>query len=113
MGFHQFSLALVVMIMTILFNPNCARATVLVIKSNTTYQCNGLLNGCGIGEDLESELDFFMDVNVIRILADPPSGFVTPQALEANLAVQTPCTSSHPCSSGGGHAGCQGQYCRH
>ncbi|XVF58452.1 hypothetical protein PTKIN_Ptkin07bG0068100 [Pterospermum kingtungense] len=70
MGFQHFTLALVVMIM-IMIIPNCGRAAVLV-KSNTTYHCNGLLNECFIGEDLESELDFFMASNIIRVLKSSP-----------------------------------------
>ncbi|XVF58449.1 hypothetical protein PTKIN_Ptkin07bG0067700 [Pterospermum kingtungense] len=68
MGFQCFTLALVMMIMII---PNCGRATVLV-KSNITYHCNGLLNECIIGQDLESELDFFMASNIIRVLKSSP-----------------------------------------
>ncbi|XVF84588.1 hypothetical protein PTKIN_Ptkin17bG0049200 [Pterospermum kingtungense] len=67
MGFQKFSLALMVMIMMIPFKPNGGRAAILV-ETNTTYHCNGLLNGCIIGEDLESELELFMGSNVIRIL---------------------------------------------
>ncbi|XVF54874.1 hypothetical protein PTKIN_Ptkin05aG0216000 [Pterospermum kingtungense] len=74
MGFQKICVALVVMTMIIPLNPNSGRAAV-VVKSNTTYQyyCNGLLNGCMIGQDLESELDFFMGSNVIRILGDGSS----------------------------------------
>ncbi|XVF58453.1 hypothetical protein PTKIN_Ptkin07bG0068200 [Pterospermum kingtungense] len=68
MGFQKFPVALVMMISLIVpLRPNCGRAAVLV-KTNTTYHCNGLLNGCIIGEDLQSELEFFMASNVIRIL---------------------------------------------
>ena len=91
MGFHQFSLALVVMIMIIPLKPDCGRAAVLV-KSNTTYQCNGLLNGCRIGEDLESELEFFMgSTNVIRFLQDP-----TPHPVQNALNPNDPVTVGKP-----------------
>ncbi|XVF58450.1 hypothetical protein PTKIN_Ptkin07bG0067800 [Pterospermum kingtungense] len=73
MGSRQFSLALAVMITMIPLKPNCGRAAVLV-KTYTTYHCNGLLNGCLIADDLESELEFFMDSNVIRILGDGKGG---------------------------------------
>ncbi|XVF85605.1 hypothetical protein PTKIN_Ptkin17bG0130400 [Pterospermum kingtungense] len=101
MELHKFCVALVVMIMIIHLKPNCGRAAVLV-KSNTMYQCKGLLNvlnECKIGQDLESELGFLMDTtNVIRILAGAKIEKLSTNALDANLAVQ------HGCPSGSYHA---------
>ena len=57
------------MIMIIPLKPDCGTAAVLV-KSNTTYRCNDLLNGSRIGEDLKWELEFFTGSNVIRFLQD-------------------------------------------
>ena len=105
MGFYQFSLALVVMMM-ILLKPNCGRAAA-VLKSNTTYQCNGLLNECRIEEDLESELDFLMDSNVIRILQAANNGKISSNALIATQAVQEHCVSYTNCIANGGNAKCK------
>ncbi|MBA0670776.1 hypothetical protein Goklo_029273, partial [Gossypium klotzschianum] len=66
MGFRELCVGLVMMI---LLKPISGRDAVLVLRSNATYQCNGLLGGCGIREELESELDLLMiDSTVIRIL---------------------------------------------
>ncbi|KAB1668796.1 hypothetical protein [Gossypium barbadense] len=55
--------------MMVLLKPISGRDSVLVLRSNATYQCNGFLGGCGIREELESELDLLMiDSTVIRIL---------------------------------------------
>ncbi|TYJ27702.1 hypothetical protein E1A91_A07G206300v1 [Gossypium mustelinum] len=67
MGFRELCVGL--MMMMILLKPISGRDAVLVLRSNATYQCNGLLGGCGIQEELESELDLLMiDSTVIRIL---------------------------------------------
>ncbi|MBA0671057.1 hypothetical protein Goklo_029360, partial [Gossypium klotzschianum] len=69
MGFRELCVGLVMMM--ILLKPISGRDAVLVLRSNATYQCNGLLGGCGIREELESELDLLMiDSTVIRILGD-------------------------------------------
>ncbi|KAK5819812.1 hypothetical protein PVK06_024838 [Gossypium arboreum] len=57
------------MMMMIILKPISGRDAVLILRSNATYQCNGFLGGCGIREELESELDLLMiDSTVIRIL---------------------------------------------
>ncbi|KAH1129373.1 hypothetical protein J1N35_000751 [Gossypium stocksii] len=67
MGFRELCVGL--MMMMILLKPISGRDAVLVLRSNATYQCNGLLGGCGIQEELESDLDLLMiDSTVIRIL---------------------------------------------
>ncbi|TYI20100.1 hypothetical protein ES332_A07G212100v1 [Gossypium tomentosum] len=67
MGFRELCVGL--MMMMILLKPISGRDAVLVLRSNATYQCNGLLGGCVIREELESELDLLMiDSTVIRIL---------------------------------------------
>ncbi|MBA0758267.1 hypothetical protein Gotri_021278, partial [Gossypium trilobum] len=67
MGFRELCVGLVMMM--ILLKPISGRDAVLVLRSNATYQCNGFLGGCGIREELESELDLMMiDSSVIRIL---------------------------------------------
>ncbi|MFQ6660201.1 hypothetical protein Gotur_028805, partial [Gossypium turneri] len=67
MGFRELCVGLVMMM--ILLKPISGRDAVLVLRSNATYQCNGLLGDCGIREELESELDLLMiDSTVIRIL---------------------------------------------
>ncbi|KAH1129372.1 hypothetical protein J1N35_000750 [Gossypium stocksii] len=82
------------MMMMILLKPIRGRDAVLVLSSNATYQCNGLLGGCGIREELESELDLLMiDSTVIRILqggSDP----VTKHVLDRHIPA-VPCTGPY------------------
>lgn len=118
MGFQQlFSLTLVVMLMTtmILQKKNFGRAAV-VVKSSTTYRCDGLLiNECRIAdEDLESELDFLMDSKVIRILQQSGNNKVSSNALIATQAVQKGCKGSYTnCIANGGKANCKNIFaCR-
>ena len=79
----------------------------ILLKRKTTYKCNGLLNECRIGEDLESELDFLMDSNVIRILQATNNGKLSSNALTANQAAQENCRGSYTnCIAKGGNAEC-------
>ncbi|PPS12381.1 hypothetical protein GOBAR_AA08260 [Gossypium barbadense] len=93
MGFRELCVGL--MMMMILLKPISGRDAVLVLRSNATYQCNGLLGGCVIREELESELDLLMiDSTVIRILQQG-SGHISIEALNANKAAAKPCPENY------------------
>ncbi|XVF20654.1 hypothetical protein REPUB_Repub12eG0020100 [Reevesia pubescens] len=112
MRFHQFSLVLV-LLMIIFLKPNCGGADVLQVKSNTTYQCDGLLNECRIGEGLESQLDFLMDYAVIRILQAANKAKLSSNSLNAKKPVQTNCKVYTNCIAKGGNAECKNIFaCR-
>jgi hypothetical protein len=74
--------------MLILLNGyGCAAAAVLV-KSNTTFRCDGRLDECLIEDDLE--LEFLMNPYVSRVLVDPPTSKGN-KANNQNQPVFDPC----------------------
>ncbi|KAG8489375.1 hypothetical protein CXB51_017497 [Gossypium anomalum] len=117
MGFRELCAGL--MMMMILLKPISGRDAVLVLRSNATYQCNGLLGGCGIGEELESELDLLMiDSTVIRILQQG-SGHISIEALDGEKPAAQPCPINYSnCipkpKPDNHHSNCNGNdaYCR-
>ena len=109
MGFQKrkgdFLLAFVVMI--ILLKTNCCRAALLV-KSNTTYQCNGRLEEYRIAEDVELELGLVMNSNVIRILQSGNTPSVTAGTENPSTPVQENCPTAYGnCIANGGTPDCK------
>jgi hypothetical protein len=75
--------------MLILLNGYCCAAAAVLVKSNTTFRCDGRLDECLIEDDLE--LEFLMNPYVSRVLADPPPKHPSPGAGDPNHAPFEPC----------------------
>ncbi|XVF76006.1 hypothetical protein PTKIN_Ptkin13bG0233000 [Pterospermum kingtungense] len=120
MDFQKLYCVVFVVMIILPLKPNRVRAAVLV-KTNATYHhqyCNGLLSGCTIGEDLESELEFFLGSDIIRILKSGGGTKTggTPNRYKPAIKQKdcpppyTQCIAKGP---GGHHGpGCKGSYCR-
>ncbi|XVE72331.1 hypothetical protein DITRI_Ditri11bG0031100 [Diplodiscus trichospermus] len=85
----DFLLAFAVMI--ILLEANGCRAALLV-KSNTTYHCNGRLDECRIAADVELEFGLVMNANIIRILQGGSN-------LHPGVAANNPHKPAFPCKN--------------
>jgi hypothetical protein len=69
-------------IMLILLNGYSCAATAVLVKTNTTFRCDGHLDECLIEDDLE--LEFLMNPYVSRVLGNQP-GSPTQNSLDGNI----------------------------
>jgi hypothetical protein len=77
-----------IMLMILLNGYGCAAAAVLV-KTNTTFRCDGRLDECLIEDDLQ--LEFLMNPYVSRVL----SGEASDGSLDRNSPVFKACEQEH------------------
>jgi hypothetical protein len=78
-----------IMLMILLNGYGCAAAAVLV-KTNTTFRCDGRLDECLIEDDLQ--LEFLMNPYVSRVLA---AGDTSGGSLNPNSAAFKACEQKH------------------
>ncbi|KAK8517794.1 hypothetical protein V6N13_127948 [Hibiscus sabdariffa] len=114
MGSNQLSLAFVVTMMILLKLISGSDAVLILESNTTTYRCNGLLDDCRVGDELQSELDFLMqESTVIRILQFTNDGHPSIEALTADKPVQNSCEVHKNCPAKGGKPKCKNIFaCR-